>query len=312
MAKIPVWRTISQTYGYALARYLPNLGVIWLPFLIMGVIGYYYFLPALAVFPAMLNDIAQHRLQSPRTPYMPPGMMAALGRIFLFDFCVLLIFPVIAVGLTKEALGLRRGPRFVYLSIGKSELLVIGGYLTIFALYIGFVIAMAIIGGIAGSGQVDPTAVAATVVPIVRVVILLFYLVIVYFLVRLTFLLVPVSTVEGRLGPWRSWQLTKGNFWRIIAIILGTFLPLTILFYAIWFAVFGPDLFKFILAAQLHPGAANETLGPMMQEIVHYMVYGWAFGFVIAPVSYGLMFGQSAFAYRALVPPPADRQPEPG
>jgi hypothetical protein len=56
----------------------------------------------------------------------------------------------------------------------------------------------------------------------------------------------------------------------------------------------------------MHPLAANPQLSVVMHKMVQYSIYGWVAGFVIAPISYGLMFGQAAFAYRALTPPAAD------
>jgi len=314
MNKIPVGRTISQTYGFAIARFLPILGAIWLPFLAIGVVAYFYLLPALASFPAIFQDLAQHKAQNPQAPYLPPGLGSAIGRIFLFELFVLIIFPVMAVGVTKEALGLRRGPRLVYLAIGKRELLVFAGFLTIIALYFVAVVAMVIVGGIAGAAigvgmagnsgaHVDPVALSAKVTAVVRPIMLVFYLVILYFFIRLTYFMVPITTAEGRFGVWRGWQMTKGNFWRTFGVILATFLPLTIIEYLIWFAIFGAGMFKMVLNQQLHPELAAAQMGAMMQAVVHYAVYSWLFALVFAPLGYGLMFGQSAFAYRALVPP---------
>jgi hypothetical protein len=312
--KLPVGRTISQTYGFAISRYLSILGVIWLPFVVIGAAGYFYLLPALSNFAGVMHDIAQHRMQAPQTPYLPPGLFQMMGGIFMFEFVVLLVFPVMAVGITKEAMGLRRGPMFVYLSIGKAELLVFAGCLTLAAIYFVGVIVMAIVGGIVGAvvgaaavgtsgAHADLVAVTARSIAVVRVLLDLFYLVAFYFMVRFAFLMVPVTTAEGRFGVWRSWTMTKGNFWRIFGVVLGTMLPVLILEYAILFVVFGPGLFTSMVNAQLHPATANDQLSAMFQTMIHYAVYGWVVALAIGPIWYGLMLGQSAFAYRALSAP---------
>lgn len=313
MSKIVVGRTIGQTYAFAFRRFLPNLGVTWLPFLVLGALGYHFLLPALIGMPIMLKDMAQHRLQYPGTPYLSPGFGSLIGGILFFDLLALLVFPVFAVGITKEALGLRRGPRFVYLSLGKAELLVLGGLFTLLALYIGAVLVFGILAGIAGvvagimmagssGSQADTANAIAHTVGIVRIAFLVFYLVFFYFMARLAFLMVPVSVAERRFGVWQSWRLTKGNFWRVVGIVLATFLPLTILSYALWFAAFGSGLFTFMWNAQANPNLANAELAGQMQIIVHYAAYFWALGLALSPLWYGLLFGQSAFAYRTLVP----------
>ena len=208
---------------------------------------------------------------------------------------------------------MRRGPWFVYLAIGKSELLVLGGIFTLIALYFGAIIVMAIAGGIVGlvvgltmagsaAAHGDPAAaVATTTAVIVRVLVPLFYLALLYFAIRLCFLMVPVSTAEGRFGLWRSWALTKGNFWRSLGVMLGTFLPVMIVTYALWYFVFGPALFQYMWDAQVRPQAAPAELGTQIQMLIRYAPYVGIYALVLAPINYGLMFGQSAFAYRALV-----------
>ena len=313
MGKIPVLQTIAETYAFAFRRYFPILGVIWLPFLLIMAASYYILLPALTAMVTFLAEVAQHALQNPQTPYLPPSIWPMMRGLFLFEFVVLLIFPVVAVGVTKEALQMRRGPWFVYLAIGKPELLVLGGIFTLIALYFGAVVAMAIAGAIVGivAGLVmagsagahgnPAAAVAMTTLVTVHVVIPLFYLVLLYFGIRLSFLMVPVSTAEGRFGVWRSWVLTKGNFWRSLGVVLGTFLPVMIVTYALTYAVFGSGLFQYMWDAQVRPQAASAELSAQIQMLVSQALFIGIYALVVAPINYGLMFGQSAFAYRAVV-----------
>ena len=312
VGKIPVLQTIAETYAFAFRRYFQNLGVLWLPFLLIAAAAYYVLLPAMIAMVTFLADTAQHALDHSGTPYLSPALWPMLRGTFLFELLILAILPVIAVGITKEALQTRRGPWFVYLSIGKPELFVFGGFLTMIALYFGAVIGMAIVGAIVGivvglsmvgssAAQGNPAAVIAmTTLVLVRVVMPLFYLVLAYFMIRLCFLMVPVSTAETRFGLWRGWALTKGNFWRSLGVILGTFLPITIASYALWYFVFGPALFEYMWDAQAHPQAAPAELGAQIQMFIRNAQYFGIYVLILAPINYGLMFGQSAFAYRAL------------
>lgn len=315
MNKIPVGQTIAQTYAFAFRHYLANLGVVWLPFLLLGAAAYYVLMPTLTAMTAFMNDVAQHALQNPGTPYLPASFGQVMRGFAQFYILTLFILPLIAVGVTKEALGTRESPRFLYLAVGKRELLVLGGIFTLLALYLGAIVvmgvAMGIVGGIVGiiaglvvggapAGRSDPAAAVAATLPFVRAFVLLFYLVFVYFFVRLVFLMVPATVAESRFGVWRSWELTRGNFWRSLAVILGTFLPITIAFYALWFAVFGPGIFQYMSDSLLNPQRAGNELAAGIGLVKRYGLYFWIFGLALAPISYGLMFGQSAFAYRAL------------
>ncbi len=310
MGKIPVLQTITETYAFSFRRYLPIFGAIWLPFLLIAAAAYYFLFPGMTALVMFLGDAAQHALQNPGTPFASPALWTMLRDMFLFELAALMIFSVIAVGVTKEALQTRRGPWFVYLSIGKPELLVLGGTFTLFVLYLGAVIVMAIAGAIvgvvvglsmAGTSHGDPEAAVAKTLTIVHVLVPLFYLALAYFVVRLCFLMVPVSTAETRFGLWRSWTLTKGNFWRSLGVILGTFLPITIVTYALWYFVFGPALFQSMWNGQVHPEATAAELGAQIQMFVRNAQYFGIYALVLAPINYGLMFGQSAVAYRAVV-----------
>jgi hypothetical protein len=319
MSKIPVGRTISQTYGFAIGWFFPLLGVVWLPFLILGLVGYFYFLPALAAMTdasqQMVQQLAQHNPQSAVLAQAHMGQF--MGRIYAFNLVTLIVFSVIAVGISKEALGLRKGPRFVYLDIGKRELLVMAGFFVVFVLFYVALVAVGIVGGIvaavvfashtgASGGHLDPVAMGASMVKIVLPVVAIAELISLYFVARLTYLMVPVTTAEGHFGVWQSWRMTRGNFWRIVGVAIATLLPLSILQLGAFAAFFGPGYFQSLFAAEMHPLAANPQLSVVMHKMVQYSIYGWVAGFVIAPISYGLMFGQAAFAYRALTRPAAD------
>src|SRR5580704_16411286 len=60
MGKIPVLQTIAETYAFAFRRYFQNLGVLWLPFLLIAAAAYYVLLPAMIAMVTFLADTAQH------------------------------------------------------------------------------------------------------------------------------------------------------------------------------------------------------------------------------------------------------------
>src|SRR5208282_4844419 len=128
MGKIPVWHTVGQALEFAFGRYLPILGVLWLPLLILGTCEYFLIVPMFKNIAAIAQFAATH----PHAP-PPPELIPFQPYTAAFDVLAYVINAWIAVGITKEALGLRRGPRFVYLSVGSAELRLIGAYLVILA-----------------------------------------------------------------------------------------------------------------------------------------------------------------------------------
>ncbi|MGB8365640.1 MAG: hypothetical protein ACLQUZ_03495 [Rhizomicrobium sp.] len=307
MGKVPVWRTIGEALAFTFHRYPAILGVVWLPLLLMGLCAYF----ALGPLFEALGTIAMHAAQHPDEADFEQEMLRADRFVPAFDVAVYLIMAWISVGVTKEALGLRSGPWFVYLGVGKAELLLIGAYLALFALIIGVEIAIILvfllvfgIGAlVVGSGaiaSVDWTLLkpwaAAAIVAFALAVLCAF----VYFAVRLTALLVPITVAEQRFGLVRSWQLSKGHFWNLLAIFVVTWLMLVVL-ELVTFAVIGVPLF---FAASLAHAHANgpDAVSLVFKSVEPYLPLGGVVLLAVSPVLYGLYIAPWAFAYRALVP----------
>jgi hypothetical protein len=315
MNKIPVGHTISQTYGFAFGRYLPILGAIWLPLVVMLVLGYFFVLPLLSTFPQTMQDIMQHARQSPDTPFYPMQFAQSMRWMYLYDLLVILLYAPIAVGVTKEALGIRKGPRFIYLSFGTEELLVIGGWIAVIAIFYAAIIAIALVGVIVGvvaalmvasngAAHAMPPASPGWLVALAVSAVFLVEFVLLYIMVRLSYLMVPVTAAEKKFGVFESWRLTKGNFWRIFAILFVTLLPIILIEGVVMAFTFGPTMMQIVAHAKSGNPDPSAPLAAMMQTFVHVYAYALPIGFVLAPVLYGIFLGQSAFAYRALVPEP--------
>ncbi|MEJ0044146.1 MAG: hypothetical protein WDM81_18890 [Rhizomicrobium sp.] len=69
-----------------------------------------------------------------------------------------------------------------------------------------------------------------------------------YALVRLSFLFVPSCVVGGGFGLSRSWELTRGNFWRVVAVGAATALPAMLVAFAVNLLILGPDYIASIAA----------------------------------------------------------------
>lgn len=188
-------------------------------------------------------------------------------------------------------------------------MLVIGGYFLVIALMIagliafeivavivGIVVGVAMAGG--GVGHVDPRLIGGLVVLLV-IGIEVVYL---YFLIRLSYFLVPVTVAENRIGIWRSWELTKGNVWRIVGISLAILLPLFVIEMIAGMIAFGQTIAEFAAAAVKSPGTADARAALLMKSLLHSLPLLGIVAFVLAPIVYGLVLSPAAFAYRALVP----------
>jgi hypothetical protein len=160
------------------------------------------------------------------------------------------------------------------------------------------VVAGAALGGAAAVGS------AASAVPIVGAGIGLIgvagVFAVIYLATRLSFLLIPAALDGGEFGLTRSWQLTKGNFWRIFAIGLATLTPCLLVLGAAEFAILGPDFFVPDMATAKDATANLHHMALQMRAMQAHMPLLMGLSFVVSPVMYGLLFAPAAFAYRVL------------
>jgi hypothetical protein len=307
MSKIPVGYVIGQTYRFSFARYFTILGIIWLPLFLMLAVGYFLLLPMMQEFSGLLRNMMQH----PGDPAAAAAFNGKLGRLYGFDLLALLFAVWIQVGITKEVLGLRTGPRFVFLPSGADEgrvalsylILTILAYIAIFVV----IIVAAIVGALLFAGFVGGAAKGFDVrtlgplgAALVVVLALGFYLAIFYIFIRLLFFVGPATVAERHMILNRSWQLTRGNFWRIFAVLLATLLPLYLVQSVVMGVMMWPAIHQLLtMPANADPAAFVTALWTNMARFLPYYIGA---GFLLAPVFYGLFVSQAAFAYRALVP----------
>ena len=113
--------------------------------------------------------------------------------------------------------------------------------------------------------------------------------------------MVPAAVAEGGLGIEQSWKLTKGSFWRILAIALATIIPLTLVALVAEIVILGPGFLTLPSAAALKDTAALARLqAAQMRQMSAHLPMLMGLYFLLAPLSNGLMFAPAAFAYRAL------------
>ncbi|HTT84487.1 MAG TPA: hypothetical protein VMF67_13480 [Rhizomicrobium sp.] len=192
MNKIPVGKVISESVNFVIQKYFPVLGVVWLPMLISLLFTWF------VMFPHFMADAAAAGGPHPKGPPL-------IG--FAMELVQLAFMAVISVGVTKEALGLREGPRFVYLSVGVAELRVFGGYILLAVLTIVLCIGLAIIIGlgvaiVAGASRAtaaaDPVAMSRMTAITMPFVLFGMLLPLLYFWIRLSSFLSAVAVRAGQ------------------------------------------------------------------------------------------------------------------
>jgi len=320
MARIPIGKVVGEAYAFAFGRYLTVLSVVWLPLLLLCAAAFFSIVPFFGVFLQMMHEAARHAASGDTSgPVYSPETLQTLMRMrglnFLFNLAQLAFFAIVTVGITKEALGLRTGFRPVYISWGRDELLVAGAFFLVFVLLIIFIIVAAIVGGIVGgvgavaihgsSGSWISGGVGAGL--LVALLVLIAMCVLIYLAVRLMFFVVPITVAEREFGVFRSWELSKGQFWPIFAILFLSWVPAAVAIDIVWSAAFWflafPPIMSAIKGFQAHDPAAAAAV---VDQIVISVKANWpwllALYLIPLPVMNGLMFSPAAFAYRELKP----------
>ncbi|MGD0864216.1 MAG: hypothetical protein ABSA49_01535 [Rhizomicrobium sp.] len=280
MNKIPVGKTITYAYSFTFGHLGTIIGLVWLPLVIMTVLG---FLPRLAG--SGLDSADQSPLA---VGSQAIGGVAVIALTFL-------LYAIICVAVTRQALGLRQGVASVHFALGMGEFRMFGALLLMFGVMVAFLITYLFVIAIADSvgGNSAAAAIAASVIAMLGA------LALIYAVIRLVFLVVPVTVAEEQINLVRGWSLTQSNFWRILAVMLAVGLPIFLVYAIGNLVIMGSDT-----AANVPAAIANNFTELLKYEmrIVDRHLPGLLFlELILAPFSFGLNLGAAAFAYRALV-----------
>src|SRR5579862_2285347 len=124
MAKIPLERTIGDTYRFAFTNILSIFGIAWLAYALMVGIcatAIWWMWPDLSAIDYSPHpDVAQNQEVALRLA----GKV--LTVIFPLYLLVYVFFAMVITGVQRKALGLIQGPVFVYFSLGSEVWRLIG------------------------------------------------------------------------------------------------------------------------------------------------------------------------------------------
>jgi len=291
MNKIPVGETIVFAYTFVFVQVVTIVRVAALPAVLSSAIDY-----------------GMRRLSTAYSAELDAGDAAA-GSLNLAVWLVgtvatIFLSAVATAGIARAALGLKgdHGP----FPIGRTELRMFAAKLRF---WIG-VLALTIVAGViavvafllAGAsltappqGDVPPTA--ATFVAGLITWFLLAYVIMTA--LRMGFLLPATVVAEDKGGLQRSYDLARGNFWRLFLVVLALGGPVLLLLSLAGFAV---------LRASLGADYATILEQSSMSDLVHRgataieeNLLAWeAFNAVIFMLASGLLYSGAAYAYRAL------------
>lgn len=297
MRKIAVLDTVGESYAYSFRHCLKLFEVIWLPLLIATVASFYIsqtFLPENIAF-------LKAQMASPGTPLADSPMTL---RIWLLYFAIFLLMVMMAAGITKEVLGLRETPHFVYFRFGADELRLLaglGGIILILGIGIfGAAIVASIVAAMTMTGaatQHDPRVVAFMILRVMVPILAVLYVIGLYFFLRLAFFLPPVVVVEKQIGVGRSWELSSGNFFRILAIALLIWIPMSLAEIVIFGVILGPSVAG---ALANEPHVPQAFVIALLEAEVAKIPYLLGTSFILSPFIYGLIVTPAAFAYKAV------------
>jgi hypothetical protein len=197
------------------------------------------------------------------------------------------------VSVTRQALGLRQGAASIHFSLGWPEwrmfvAVVICGLILTAAMGLYLILGSLLVPSQAASGLMSGLAAVYAIVG---------FCALVWFTLRLVFVLAPVVVAEERVDVVRAFLLTRGNFWRALAIALAVTLPLLIVQCIAIAVIAGPGFFAPL------SGNSAAALAQRFRQLDRHMPALIGLALMLTPFNLGLTLGASSFAYRALVPP---------
>lgn len=326
MNKIPVGKTVADAYGFAFGRFFGNLGVVWVPGLVIILAAWFAVPTGFGAWTKMMTQIGRAPAQS---LVFPPGLLAFYQMALLFWVAIFLLRTEIMLGLMRRALGLSTGPSLIFLSVGKSYWRLAGSYfaatiilwaiqvaITLATILAGLVVAAVV--GIGAHGDKADIALGAGAGIALAVVFVLGATL--YVAVRLLFLLTPAVVAADRFDIGTGWRLARGSVLRIVLICLVVLVPISILIgvvaLPVYFGVLWP-LPHLPLDRPDMPAVAAEVsrwTSVLLERAARVWYVVVPLGLASSALIYGALAGAMASAYRAVAPaaqPQAERAVSP-
>jgi hypothetical protein len=289
MNKIPVGKTVAFAYNFLFTRFGTVVGITALPALLAATVDYLV-----------------------RSYVSTEDTSSAAGMSLLISVAgmatTIFIWAVTSVGITRAALGQPLGRNAYYFPVGMVELRMFGAMVRF---WIGVVVLIVLALLLSGIGLMlagvpldgsEPQPSAALLVASILTWAAFGYAI--YTIVRMGFLLSPTVVCESK-GLQRANDLTRGNFWRIVAILLALILPILFLL-----SIVGAVILRAALGNDYRQIIEDDGMDELIrraEEAIAQNVLLWeVFNMMIFILAAGLIYGAAAYAYQAAAgkPPP--------
>ncbi|MGH6871312.1 MAG: hypothetical protein ACREHE_07385 [Rhizomicrobium sp.] len=293
MNKIPVGKTIKYAYTFTFENLGAIIGLIWIPTVLITVGGFF---AETSFGTAIVSAMRENR---------PAVAGQAMISLLAWYFVSLLLTAVASAAVSRQALGLRKGPAVAHFALGPAEFRVFGAELALFGVLLALAIPyLAVLSSVvtyieAGGAAATISSFVAAALAVGGICLMLLVV------VRLSFLLVPATIAENAVALARSWALTRGNFWRIVAVGLCTFGPIVLVLAAGEYAILGPHYFELSMSTSTDAAVQAKIAAEQTQIVMDHLPMSFGLSLLMAPFYFGLLLAPSAYAYRALSGQPA-------
>ncbi len=296
--KIPFERTIAASYRFAFSNILSVIGIAWFPYLLLIAVG------AGAIYlcgPQIYAVITAVQAGSKPDPAKLQALFRSIAPIYGIILPVALVTSaMVTVGTVRKALGLHPGPVFVFFSLGGAVWRLIGAYILMIVLFYGLAIvsaaAVAAVWFVLHRYAPEAEGIVTVLLAIVAVCFCI------YAVVRTSFLLPAVVVAENHIGIRRSWHLGRGNFWRIVGILLLIYIPVAFAVSTITSSVLqlflGPSMG--LPTGASSPAEMQAALKAMLNGFMRAAPYYAAIQLVQLILLSGLTAGAVASAYQSV------------
>lgn len=285
MNKIPVGKTVAFAYEFLITRFGTVVGVAGLP--------------------ALLSSAVDYLVRSYSSTEESEAVAGTNLLIWLLGtVTTIFISSVATVGITRAALGLPLGAGAYHFPVGPLELRMFVAKLRFWLGVVVLLILASLIASVSfmlagvpidGAGTVEPSA-ATLVAGLATWAAFGFAIVTI---LRMGFLLSATVVSEEKGGLQRSHDLARGNFWRMAAVVLALAAPILVLVSVasliILRAALGPDY-----AQVLEQDGMFELMRRGEEAVAQNLLLWEVFNTAIFILASGLIYGASAYAYRAL------------